>query len=106
MLPELVWTRGAEIDLQAIYEEVEEFHPGGGDRWMTLLDASLYLPCQFPEMAPTFDPPIRRLLLSSKRHGLFYSLEMRGIILHAFADLRTDPNILKDRFRKIRRAPE
>ena len=104
MLPELVWTRGAEVDLQAIYEDIEEFHPGGGDRLLMLLDASLYLLRQFPEMAPFFDPPIRRLLLSSKRHGLFYSWEKRGIVLHALADLRNDPNLLKERFRKIREA--
>lgn len=103
MLPEVVWTHGAEVDLQALYDEAETSSSGAGDHLVMMLDASLHLLRRFPEMAPYFDPPIRRLFLGSWRHGLFYSLENRGIILHAMADLRKDPGLLKERFRTLRR---
>lgn len=102
MSRELIWTRVAESDLQSIYEQLESLSVGKGDRLLMLLDASLFLLRQFPEMAPVFDPPVRRLVIGSKRHGLFYTVEPRGIILHAFADLRADPEILRERFRRIR----
>lgn len=101
MLLEIVWTRGAEVDLQSIYDDIEDSYPGSGDRLLRLLDASLHLLRHFPELVSYYDPPIRRLVLSSKRHGLFYTVESRGIILHAVADLQREPNLLKERFRQI-----
>jgi len=101
MSPELVWTRGAESDLCAIYQELEEFNSDSGERLVLLIDASLQLLRQFPEMAPVYAPPIRRLVLHQGRYGLFYTIEHRRIILHAVADLRSGPDVLKSRFRKL-----
>ena len=98
---DVVWTRAAEADLHKVYDDLERYHEGAGERFLSLLDASIQLLRQFPEMAPIFGAPLRRLLLNDRRHGLFYVPEDRGIILHALADLRRDPNELRERFRKV-----
>lgn len=99
---ELVWTRGAEADLAAAYQELEEQRPGNGERLLLLANAALQLLRCFPEMAPVFDRPIRRLLLYRRRYGLFYTVENRGVIIHAVANLQADPAILRTRFQKLR----
>jgi plasmid stabilization system protein ParE len=60
---EIVWTRGAESDLQAIYNELEDARPGLGDEFLGLIDAAVELLEAFPEMAPIYDSPFRRLVL-------------------------------------------
>ena len=99
---EVVWTRGAEADLQSIYERLEESSAGTGDRFLELISAAIELLRQFPEMAAVFEKPFRRLVVRDGRHGLFYTIEARGIILHAVADLRGDPEDLRRRFRRIK----
>jgi plasmid stabilization system protein ParE len=98
---DIVWTRAAESDLQALYQNLEEH--AFGDDFLSLIDASLHLLLQFPEMAPIFDVPLRRLVLNNRRYGLFYCIEGRRIILHAVADLRRDPEELRERFRRLTR---
>lgn len=98
---DVVWTRAAEADLQAAYEEIEETFEGGGEGFLLLIDASIQLLREFPEMAPHFMGPFRRLVIKNGRHGLFYAIEDRGVILHALADLRKNPEELKRRFRKL-----
>ena len=100
---ELVWTGAAEADLQEIFNELEDAQEGSGERFLLLMDASLELLRLFPEMAPPFEPPVRRLVLNSRRHGLFYVFEPRGIILHAVADLRRDAEQLRRRLRRLLR---
>ena len=100
-MPELVWTQAAEGDLQEIFAQLEEVQEESGRRFLSLIDAALELLRQFPEMAPAFDPPLRRLVLNAGRHGVFYAVEPRGIILHAVADLRRDPEELRRRLRRI-----
>lgn len=97
---ELVWTRAAESDLQTIFESLDEAEDGRGERFLRLVDDALELLRHFPEMAPMYDKPFRRLLISSRIHGIFYCIEDRGILIHAVADLRRDPRELKDRFRR------
>ena len=99
-MAEIVWTRGAEADLQAAYEVEEKY--GVGEEFLRLIDAAVELLKQFPEMAPIYQRPFRRLLIKDGKHGLFYTIENRGIILHAVADLRRDPEELRRRFRNLR----
>jgi plasmid stabilization system protein ParE len=96
-----VWTRAAEADLQAAYEEIEGSQEGAGEGFLLLMDASIQLLRQFPEMAPVFERPFRRLVIKNGKHGLFYTIEDRGIILHALADLRRNPDELRQRFRTL-----
>ena len=98
---EIVWTRGAEADLQSAYNEAEESSAGSGESFLGLIDASIELLKQFPEMAPAFEGPFRRLVIKDGRHGIFYTIELRGIVLHAVADLRRKPDDLRRRFRKL-----
>ena len=99
---ELIWTKAAEADLQTIYEYHEESETGHGDRFLALIDDALELLRVFPEMAPVYSPPFRRLLFASRYHGIFYVIEDRGIIVHAVADLRRDPAELKARFKRAK----
>jgi plasmid stabilization system protein ParE len=98
---DIVWTRAAEADLQALYECLEDLKIGAGDDFLSLIDASLQLLRQFPEIAPVFDAPFRRLVLNNRRHGLFYCIEGKRIVLHAVADLRRNPDELRERFHKL-----
>lgn len=92
MSAELVWTGGAERDLQEIYEHM--FDGAGEDlaaEFMQTVDKSVGLLREFPEIAPVFIAPIRRLLVGKGRHGVFYSIQPRGVIIHAVQDLRQNP---------------
>ena len=100
-MPDVVWTRAAESDLQSVFDELESVADGTGDQFLLLINSAIDLLKQFPEMAPIFKRPIRRLLLRDGRHGLFYAVEARGIILHAVADLRRDPEELRRRFQRL-----
>jgi hypothetical protein len=48
-----------------------------------------------PEMTPRYSDRYRRLVLRSRRLGIFYSLESRGIIVHAICDLRQDRDTIR-----------
>ena len=98
---EVVWTRAAEADLQAAYDELEDGVEEAGTELLQLIDSALQLLKEFPEMAPVYERPLRRLLIRNGRHGLFYDVEPRGIIVQAFADLRRNPDDLRLRFRTI-----
>ena len=98
---ELTWTRGAEIDLQSLFQDEEHIREGAGAEFYELVDAALNLLKAFPEMAPVYKGRLRRLRLRNRRHGVFYTLEPRRIVIQAIADLRRDPDRLKERFREI-----
>jgi hypothetical protein len=75
---------------EVVYDDAETANESG-DELLQLVDAAIELLKQFPEMAPFFARPFRRLVIKNGIHGLFYTIESRGIVLHAFADLRRDP---------------
>jgi hypothetical protein len=52
-------------------------------------------------MAPMFDEPVRRLVIGSTGFGLFYSVEARGIIVHALIHLSRDPQRIRERIRRF-----
>src|SRR5687767_3173885 len=54
---DVVWTRAAEADLQSVYEEIEKSSESSTEKFLTLVDASIELLRQFPEMAPVFQKP-------------------------------------------------
>ena len=71
-MPEILWKQGAENDLLQVSSEFEKRDEGSGDRFVEQLDFTLASPRRHPEMAPLFDPPMRRLLIGSTGFGLFY----------------------------------
>ena len=100
-MPEVVWKQGAENDLLEIFSNLEEHEQGLGERLVEQLDFTLAHLRQHPEMAPIFEPPVRRLVIGSTGFGLFYSVEPRGIIVHALVHLARNPETIRARVRRL-----
>lgn len=100
-MPEIVWKQGAENDLLEIFSGFEEQSSGSGERFVQRLDFTLANLRLHPRMAPMFDPPMRRLVIGSTGFGLFYSVERRGIIVHALVHLARNPERIRERIRRL-----
>ena len=100
-MAEIVWKRGAEEDLVRIFAELEEMKEGGGDRFTRLLDGTLQTLRRHPQMAPVFERPMRRLVAGNSGYGLFYTVEVRGIIVHALLHLSQNPEAIRERIRRM-----
>ena len=96
-MPEIVWKQGAENDLLQIFAELEQHTDGAGVRFAGKLDFTLGHLRVHPEMAPMFEEPVQRLVIGSTGFGLFYSVEARGIIVHALIHLSRDPQSIRER---------
>jgi plasmid stabilization system protein ParE len=99
--PEIIWKQGAENDLLQIFAELEEYREGAGVRFVGKLDFTLSNLRTHPEMAPMFEEPVRRLVVGATGFGLFYSVEARGIIVHALIHLSRDPETIRERIRRL-----
>ena len=97
---EIVWKRGAEDDLLRIFSEQEEFQEGAGERFTRQLDATLQRLRSHPQMAPVFERPVRRLVVGNLGYGLFYTVEPRGIIIHALIHLSQSPETIREKIRR------
>lgn len=97
-----VWTAGAEADVQRLYEGLELFDEGMGDRFYDEVLASVRLLEVFHKIgAVVHRGKVRRVLVFNRHYGLFYVVEDRGLILHALLDLRQDPLSVMRRLRSI-----
>jgi plasmid stabilization system protein ParE len=103
VMPEIVWKQGAENDLFHIFAELEDRKEGSGERFVQKLDFTLENLRVHPEMAPVFEAPMRRLVIGSTGYGLFYSVEARGIIVHALVHLRKNPEAIREKIRRLLR---
>jgi plasmid stabilization system protein ParE len=97
---ELVFLLSAEVDIQAAYEFYEAFQPGRGGVFLRHLDLAFGQLRTFPESAPLFRTPYRRLLIRGFPYGVFYSLAGRRVIVAAVMDLRQDPEWIGNRLRE------
>lgn len=94
-----VWTLGAESDVQAIYERLETWEEGTGDRFYEEVLASVRLLEAFPDAgAIVYAGKVRRVLVFNRNYGLFYVPETRGLVIHALLDLRQNPEQIRRRF--------
>ncbi len=84
-MPEIVWLASAEQDLLAVFAELEKRRDGLGAELVACVDAVLDHVRRHPELAPVYEPPIRRLVIATTGYGLFYSIQSRGIMVHAVA---------------------
>ena len=100
-MAEIVWKRGAEDDLLRIFAELEERSEGGGERFTRLLDGTLQTLRRHPQMARVFERPMRRLVAGNSGYGLFYTVEARGIIVHARLHLSQNPEAIRERTRRM-----
>lgn len=87
----IIWTQDGEADLRHFYNQCEDQEDGAGDDFAYIVDSALELVRNFPEMAPWFEPPFRRLLVYYRRLGLFYTFEGGRVFVHGIEDLRRDP---------------
>jgi hypothetical protein len=67
------------------------------------LDTTLENLRAHPEIAPLFEEPVRCLVIGATGYGLFYSIEARGIIIHALIHLSKDPETIRKRIRRLLR---
>jgi len=100
-MPEIIWKGGAENDLLEVFAQLEDRSEGTGIRFLHNLDFTLGTLRQHPELAPIFEEPVRRLVIGSTGYGLFYSVEARGIIVHALIHLSRNPQAIRDRIRRL-----
>lgn len=98
-MSELVFLFSADADIQAAFEFYEGFQTGRGEVFMCHLDLAFGQLRIFPEIAPVFHEPHRRLLIRGFPYGIFYVIEGRRIIISGVMDLRQDPAIIRRRLR-------
>ena len=80
---------------------MEERREGGGEHFTRLLDGTLQTLRRHPRMAPVFERPMRRLVAGNSGYGLFYTVETRGIIVHALLHLSQNPEAIRERIRRM-----
>jgi len=102
-MPEIIWKQGAENDLFQIFSNLEDFSEGTGERLVRKLDSTLENLKIHPGIAPPFEGPVRRLVIGSSGYGLFYSVETRGIIVHALIHLSQNPETIREKIRRLLR---
>jgi len=102
-MPEIIWKQGAESDLLQIFSNLEDFSEGTGERFVRKLDSTLENLKIHPGIAPPFEGPVRRLVIGSSGYGLFYSVETRGIIVHALVHLSQNPETIREKIRRLLR---
>jgi plasmid stabilization system protein ParE len=98
---EIIWKRGAEEDLLRIFSDLEDFREGAGERFARMLDTTLQNLRNHPQMAPVFERPMRRLVASTSGYGIFYTVEQRGIIIHAVVHLSQSPETIRGKIRRL-----
>lgn len=108
MSRDIVWTAGAERDLLAFHRILFDVGKADDKLIYRLLErplrSALELIQEHPQIAPLVrDSPRlrRRLLIPQNRYGLFYSVENRGIVIHALLDLRQDPRMIRKRLEEL-----
>jgi hypothetical protein len=106
MKAEIVWTAGAERDLVVLFDQVASVSEDFEVALRLLrqpLDRAVTLLSDNPRPgAPVRGTSIRRILLGPKfRYALFYAEEGCRLMIHALLDMRQDPNLIRDRLRKL-----
>ena len=99
MAHEVVWTAGAEADLQRLYEQVGD-HDQAIKHLHDPLDHLVRLLADFPGIGARVRGTRRgrRVLTGSKmRYGLFSIEEGRRILIHVLTDMRQNPQDLEKR---------
>ena len=84
-----------------IFAALDEVRVGAGERFTRVLDVTLQNLRRHPQMAPVFERPMRRLVAGNSGYGLFYTVEARGIIVHALLHLSQNPEAIRERIREM-----
>jgi plasmid stabilization system protein ParE len=91
---EVIWLAGADADLQAIFDFLEERQPGRGVRFLDEINAELAWLREYPEGRPKKPAPSRKQRIADSPFAIFYTNEPRGVIVHAILDLRQEPRAI------------
>ena len=83
---ELVFLFSADADIQGAFEFYERYQPGRGEFFMRCLDIAFGQIRAFPEMAPLFHGPYRRLLVRGLPYGIFYTIEGGRMVVSGIMD--------------------
>lgn len=96
---DLILLFSADSDIQAGFNACEEQQSGRGEIFMRHLDATFARIRRFPESAPVFHPPFRRVLVPSFPYGVFYAIEGKRLVVVGVMDLRQNPESIQRRLR-------
>ncbi len=91
-----VWTAMAQRQVQHIFAQNEDHRPGSGVEWLAILDAATEQLRKYPESAPLWREPYRRLVLH--RHlGIFYAVLGRRLVINGIFPLSMSPRAILTR---------
>jgi len=93
----VVFLAGADADLQAAFNQFEDYREGFGVEFMQALDAHLARAAMFPLLAPVYLGKVRRQVMRGFPYGVFYQPHATRIIVVAILDLRQDPERIRRR---------
>jgi hypothetical protein len=100
-MTELVLLLQADLDIQAAFGRYEEYQTGRGDVFMRQLDAAFTLLREYPEIAPVYQGPYRRMLLRNFPYGIFYQVQPKRLICSGHSGPSSESNIASGQtFRK------
>lgn len=91
-IEEHFFSSGADADFQRLYERYGDFFYDAVDRAIAQLR-------RFPESAPVYDDPVRRLVIQGTPLGVFYGVHGTRLAIIAILDLRQDPVAISRRLR-------
>ena len=95
---EVIRLAGAEADIQAAYERLEDVREGAEDRWfLRELDRCASLVARYPSIGRRHRGPFRKLLVSGYPYGVFYAVQPSRVVIVAVLDLRQDPEAIDKR---------
>ena len=94
---EVIRLAGAEADIQAVYERLEDVRAGAGDRFLRELDRCASLVARYPSIDRRHRGPFRKLLVSGYPYGVFYAIQPSRAVIVAVLDLRQEPEAINKR---------
>ncbi len=97
-MKQIIWTAGAARELQEVFEQLEDFYDGAGNRLLDEVQRLTALLSAQPLLGSVFESPVRKLLVA-RRYGILYSPEARGVVILCFVDLRRDLQPIRKRLR-------
>lgn len=93
----VVFLSGADADLQAGFDQYEDYREGFGVEFMTAVDAHLTRIAAFPLLASVYLRSVRRQVMRGFPYGIFYEPHPTRVIVVAILDLRQDPERIRRR---------
>jgi len=90
---EVVWTEMAQRHVQRIFADNESRRAESGILFLAHLEKEIARIRLFPESAPVWKPPIRRLLFQ-RRLGVFYVVHGVRLVIHGLFPLSMNPTAI------------